>query len=224
MKNIPNAITISNLLLGCVSIYFSTKGLLFEAGLCIVFGAVADFFDGMVARLLGVSSPIGEQLDSLADLVSFGVAPGFIAFSILESQSYVSLVCLIIPACAAIRLARFNVQEKQQNFIGMPSPACGLFWAAMALAPASALTAIDNVYIWHALIITTALLMVIPLEMLSFKFKNLGWKGNEPRFVFLLLVVVSILVFRWLSAPIILVLYLLCSWLAKSLTSKHHEI
>ena len=117
MKNIPNAITICNLLLGCISIYFSTKGQLFEAGLCIILGAVADFFDGMVARLLGVSSPIGEQLDSLADMVSFGVAPSFIAFSILESQSYLSLICLIIPACAAIRLAKFNVQEKQQNFL-----------------------------------------------------------------------------------------------------------
>lgn len=211
MKHIPNALTLSNLLFGCLSIFFSFNQNLEMAGYCIIFGAIADFLDGFVARALKVSGELGAQLDSLSDMVTFGVAPGFIALQLISPTHDFWLIAFIIPLCAAIRLAKFNIAEASQNFTGIPSPACGMFWAATAIGGISFIP--EEWQSWFILlcILTTALLMVAPLEIISFKFKNLKWAGNQMRYLFIVLSIATILIFRWASAPIILVLYLVCS-------------
>ncbi|TXC81777.1 CDP-diacylglycerol--serine O-phosphatidyltransferase [Luteibaculum oceani] len=211
MKQIPNALTLSNLLMGCFSIWFSSQNQLEWAGICILIGAVADFLDGFVARLVKASSELGAQLDSLSDLVSFGVAPSFIALTLAQQTEYYYFACFIIPICAAIRLAKFNLGGQGAVFLGMPSPACGLFWAGTALG------AIPNfpedllpVY-FVMMAVATGLLMVIPLQMMSFKLKGLGWRENRFRFILIALSAISIFALGWMSTPIILALYLLCS-------------
>lgn len=211
MKQIPNALTLSNLLMGCLSIWFSTENQLEWAGICILIGATADFLDGFVARLVKASSELGAQLDSLSDLVSFGVAPAFIALALIPNQEVYAFLCFIIPICAAIRLAKFNLGGQGAVFLGMPSPACGLFWAGTALGAIPSLSQQQLEIYFLASAVLTALLMVAPLRMMSFKLKGLSWRENRFRFILIALSVASIFVFGWMSTPIILALYLLCS-------------
>ena len=141
-RNIPNAITCCNLVSGCVATYFAFDGLYRAAFLFIVIGAVFDFFDGMSARLLGVSSPIGKELDSLADDVTFGVAPSAMIFTLLSTAAWpaswgavggvLPYAAFIMAAFSALRLAKFNLDERQStSFIGLPTPANTLFWASL---------------------------------------------------------------------------------------------
>ncbi|MCS5664109.1 MAG: CDP-diacylglycerol--serine O-phosphatidyltransferase, partial [Flavobacteriales bacterium] len=131
LKHIPNLLTISNLICGCIALYFTFHNNLVLAAYIIGLAAVFDFMDGAVARLLNMSSPMGKELDSLADMVSFGVVPGSVVFHLLEAStlSAYSFVALTIPAFSAYRLAKFNVDERQnENFIGLPTPAnCLIF-------------------------------------------------------------------------------------------------
>ena len=132
-RNIPNAITCLNLLFGCIAIVYVFHNRLTDASWMIIFAAIADFFDGMAARLLKVSSPIGKELDSLADMVSFGVAPGMIIYELIGTSPY-NWIGLLIPVFAAIRLAKFNIDTRQTfYFIGLPTPANALFIASFPL-------------------------------------------------------------------------------------------
>ena len=215
-KHIPNTITCCNLLSGCVSCVMAMEGNFIWALAFIVFGAIFDFFDGMVARLLKVSSPLGVQLDSLADDVTFGFAPSFMVFVFmrgLEFPDYLAPVAGLLPfvaffvaAFSAMRLAIFNIDKRQATtFIGLPTPANALFWGALVLGSHDAIVACA--YGWAVVLLLVGLfswLLVAEIPMFSLKFKNLAWKSNRTAYIFLIVsgVLLGLLGLNGLSAVI----------------------
>ena len=218
-KHIPNLLTISNLICGCIALYFTFQGELIFTAYLIGLAAVFDFMDGAVARLLNVSNPIGKELDSLADMVSFGLVPGFVVFYLLEegTLSQYSFMALLIPIFSAYRLAKFNVDENQnQNFIGLPTPAnCLVFISIPLITTFNSESTIAYLFeIPEILLIITVLLslaLVSRINMFSLKFKNFKYKDNKLRFF---LITMSIILLTWLefsAIPIIILLYILMS-------------
>ena len=198
-KQIPNSITCCNLICGCIAIHFAFMGVLDWAVLFIILGAVFDFFDGMTARLLGVSSPIGKELDSLADVVTFGVAPSAILFQLIcQLQStpeslhalmpYLPYAAFIMAAFSALRLAKFNLDTRQTtSFIGLPTPANALFWGSLVVGHHTEI--ITSPYALPLLLVGIALfsfLLVAELPLFALKFKNLSWRDNWVKYVFLI--------------------------------------
>ena len=199
-KHIPNMITCCNLISGCIAISFALYGEAKWALCWIIIGAVFDFFDGMTARLLGVSSPIGKELDSLADDVTFGVAPASMVFyeltiidysdNLLPVSDYIPYVAFLIAAFSALRLAKFNLDERQStSFIGLPTPANALFWGSLL---AGMPKIIENTGTWALLILLllialSCFLLVCELPMFALKFKQWGMKGNEVKYGFVIL-------------------------------------
>jgi CDP-diacylglycerol--serine O-phosphatidyltransferase len=224
---IPNAITSANLLCGCLALMQIAEGNLVNASLFVLAGAFFDFFDGMAARLLKVKSEIGAQLDSLADLVTFGVVPSFIAFKLIDlrtDEPSLSYLALLIAVFSALRLAKFNIDDRQtEQFIGLPTPSNALFWISIPLMnwqveSLKSLLAVDKIVavfqneffiIAAVLILSYALVAEIPL--LSLKFKNLSWQTNKSRFILLVSALILIVLFYFVAIPIILLLYLLIS-------------
>ncbi len=191
--------------------------------LFIIIGAVFDFFDGMSARLLGVSSPIGKELDSLADDVTFGVAPATIAFFELGVMDYPSWLepargvlpffAYVMAAFAALRLAKFNLDERQaMGFIGLPTPANALFWGSLVVGMGDVLESSPYmVFVVLALIVASSVVMVSELPMFALKFKHWGWKGNELKYVFLITCLPLIAVFRLSAFAVIVAWYVILS-------------
>ena len=196
-KHIPNTITCCNLIAGCIATYYAFQSDYQLALLFIVIGAVLDFFDGMVARLLHVSSPIGKELDSLADDITFGFAPSAIVFSFLSSFHihllFVPFLAFLIAAFSALRLAKFNLDERQTlGFIGLPTPANALFWGSLIVS-LNCQSWFEPyqipeywLYVVLVLIPVSCYLLVSEIPMFALKFKTWGWKGNEVKYVFLL--------------------------------------
>ncbi len=192
-KHIPNTITCSNLISGCIATYFAFMGNFQMALLFIIIGAVFDFFDGMVARLLHVSSPIGKELDSLADDITFGFAPSAIVFEYLRPETeLLPFLVFIMAAFSALRLAKFNLDERQaMGFIGLPTPANALFWGSLIvgagewmktaplIAPNLSLIVLAGVFV-------SCWLLVCEIPMFALKFKTWGWKGNDIKYIFLI--------------------------------------
>ncbi|MBR5234665.1 MAG: CDP-alcohol phosphatidyltransferase family protein [Bacteroidaceae bacterium] len=215
-RHIPNTITCCNLLSGCVAATFAFDGMYLLAFVFIIAGAVFDFFDGLTARALKVSSPIGKELDSLADVITFGLAPGTMVYSWLCECTDANLgapVAVVVPyfafilvAFSALRLAKFNVDERQtSSFIGLPTPANALFWGALVLGSHDAIVA--RPYGWVlviALVMLFSWLLVAEIPMFSLKFKSLAWKANRTAYIFLLvsLVLLILLGLNGLSAVI----------------------
>ena len=206
-KHIPNMITCYNLISGCIATYYAFQADYLIALAFIIIGAVFDFFDGMTARLLGVSSPIGKELDSLADVVTFGFAPSAILFSWLSAQHIhtvvVPFLAFIMAAFSALRLAKFNLDERQaMGFIGLPTPANALFWGALIWSiefrswfePYH--TSPYLIYIVLALMFLSCYLLVSEIPMFALKSKQWGWQGNEVRYIFL---ATSALIIVWLG-------------------------
>lgn len=192
-KHIPNTITCCNLISGCIATYFAFQGDYRTALLLIIIGAVFDFFDGMVARLLHVSSPIGKELDSLADDITFGFAPAAIIFSYLSaltanSQWPIAFLAFIMAAFSALRLAKFNLDERQAlGFIGLPTPANALFWGALIGGLHGNQLYFEGME-WCIIvgIFISSYLLISEIPMFALKFKTWGWKGNEIKYIFLL--------------------------------------
>jgi len=192
-KHIPNTITCCNLISGCIATYFAFQGDYRTALLFIIIGAVFDFFDGMVARLLHVSSPIGKELDSLADDITFGFAPSAIIFSYLSaltanSQWPIAFLAFIMAAFSALRLAKFNLDERQAlGFIGLPTPANALFWGALIGGLHGNQLYFEGME-WCIIvgIFISSYLLISEIPMFALKFKTWGWKGNEIKYIFLL--------------------------------------
>lgn len=186
IKHIPNTVTCLNLFSGCVGVWFAFNGNYEGVALAVIFSAVFDFLDGMAARLLRAYSPMGKELDSLADVISFGLVPGALVFHMLSpdlSHNY-AFVGFLITIFSALRLAKFNIDERQtSSFIGLPTPANAIFWAGIALAWSELLIA--NPYILLGLTVFFSYLLVAEIPMFSLKFKNLNWKDNKVQFVFL---------------------------------------
>ena len=193
LLNIPNIITCLNLISGCIATYWAFQGDYRMALLFIVIGAVFDFFDGMVARLLHVSSPIGKELDSLADDITFGFAPSAIIFSYLSHlTSYISpliqYLAFIMAAFSALRLAKFNLDERQAlGFIGLPTPANALFWGALIGGLQGYDIHFEGIE-WCIIagVFISSYLLISEIPMFALKFKTWGWKGNEIKYIFLL--------------------------------------
>jgi len=197
-KHIPNSLTCCNLICGCIATGCAFYGQYQYAVLMIVIGAVFDFFDGMVARALGVSSPIGKELDSLADVVTFGVAPSAILFYLFHEVQYPELLstlksflpytAFLMAAFSALRLAKFNLDERQhQQFIGLPTPANALFWGSLVLGEHAFLVSLKfNAVFLFLFMLLFCMLLVCEVPMLALKFKNLTWADNKQRYIFLL--------------------------------------
>ncbi|MEX0986174.1 MAG: CDP-alcohol phosphatidyltransferase family protein [Bacteroidales bacterium] len=227
-KNIPNIITLLNLASGSVAVYLVLQG---ESELALYFFLAAiifDFADGFTARLLHVISPLGKQLDSLADMVSFGLLPATMIFTLLESafspggngdvllfrEKAMMFSVVIVPVLAALRLARFNLLEESDYFTGLPTPAFALFWTGIYYDyhvhggifghPAS------GWFIW-AVMIVISLLMVIPLPMISLKFKNFRFLPNFIRYLFLLISAIILLLTGIPGLPLVVLTYILLS-------------
>lgn len=194
-RHIPNAITCCNLLAGCVAVFYAFIGSYGIAFAAIIIGACFDFLDGLTARALRVSSPIGKELDSLADVVTFGVAPSAMVFSTLadcfdvgsDLECYAPFVAFLIAAFSALRLAKFNLDERQAyGFYGLPTPANALFWGS--LIAGGVLAGIDKMVVGVAivvLVVISCVLLVCDLPLLALKVKRWAWRGNEVKLIFI---------------------------------------
>jgi CDP-diacylglycerol--serine O-phosphatidyltransferase len=193
------------------------------AFLFIIIGATFDFFDGMTARLLHVSSPIGKELDSLADDITFGLAPAAIAFALFKEVHYPAFMealrpilpytAFLIAVFSGLRLAKFNIDERQtSSFIGMPTPANALFWGSLATGEYAFLTSTHfNALYLLILVIIMSLLLVAELPMFSLKFKDLSWKHNRISYVFLLVCIPLFVIFQLSGFAAVIIWYILLS-------------
>jgi CDP-diacylglycerol--serine O-phosphatidyltransferase len=254
MKHIPNLFTLLNLFFGCCAIvftlqngithYFSDQGEYFvtfpeqltTASLFIGLAAVVDFLDGFVARLFKASSEMGKQLDSLADVVSFGAAPGMILYQFLR-MSYSQqpdgldvnigwlLPAFIVPCAAAWRLARFNIDTSQQyGFKGMPTPAAGLLIASLPLIftfgnQPDVNIALANKWVLYAIIVLVSFLMVSNIPLMALKFKDFSLKSNLPKIILLVVAVLGAVLLKWLAVPVVFILYIIVSLAFKNKTT-----
>ena len=254
MKNIPNLFTLLNLFFGCIAIVYTLQNgivitadaegaLLLDipekiwmASLFIGLAAVVDFLDGFVARLFNASSEMGKQLDSLADVVSFGVAPGMIIYQFLrlsfaqgEGGIDTSILWLapafILPCAAAWRLARFNLDNSQSfSFKGMPVPAVGIFVASLPLIYWNVNEAwiqelLLNKWVLYALVAVLSWLMVSNLPLMALKFKDYSIKNNLSKLLLLIIAVAAFVLVKWLAIPITVLAYVLLSLLFKNKTT-----
>jgi len=227
-RHIPNTVTCFNLFSGCIACIMAFEAKYELALIFIILGGIFDFFDGMLARLLGAHSPIGKELDSLADDISFGVAPSLIVFSFLKEpalsypaflegmREYIPYLAFIIAVFSALRLAKFNIDERQtSSFIGMPTPANALFWGALIVGGKDFILTNCNVIGILVLIIVFSLLLVSEIPMFSLKFKNLSWKDNKTSFIFLI-ISIPLLIFLGISGfAAVIVWYTLLSLVTK---------
>ena len=187
-KHIPNFITCLNLFSGCIAAYLAFKGNYQGAFIAILLASVFDFLDGFAARLLKAYSPMGKELDSLADMVSFGLAPGAIVFSLLSEtglNEWLPFLGFLIPVFSGLRLAKFNIDDRQTtSFIGLPVPANAIFWAGLVYSFSPFL--LDTVWLLFILIIVFSYLLVSELPMFSLKFRNVSWADNQTQYIFLI--------------------------------------
>ena len=233
MKHIPNFITSLNLASGFASIIFAANGDLLTASWLIFAAMIFDFLDGFSARLLKAYSVIGKELDSLADVVSFGVAPGFIIYCLLNdslslygpiivnSGSLKAVLILIIPSimpvCAALRLAIFNLDSTQATtFKGLPTPANGLAVISVIIAGHYSQSALltsftGSPFLLILFTVILSLLMVSRIPLLSLKISNIKLKGNEGRYILAGLVLISFAIFGVMAVPLIIPLYIIAS-------------
>ena len=236
-KHIPNFITTLNLFSGCIGIIIALQYRIDYAAYFIAVAAFFDFLDGLVARLLHVKSEIGKELDSLADVVSFGVLPGIIVYQLMANSpntpaeglfSYISifsLVALIIPVLSAVRLAKFNLDTRQTtSFIGLPVPANALFLGSLPLIKMQAgfsdslswLTVItDNYYVLAFIAVGMSLLLVSEIPLISLKFRNLKFADNKPQFILVAFTILAFVLFTFTAIPLIILAYIILSLIFK---------
>ena len=195
-KLVPNIITCCNLLSGALAVMLAAEGLFHCAFGMILLGAIFDFFDGMSARALKVNNPIGKEIDSLADVITFGLAPSVMLMQAIrlatENSNYAwgwwSSVALVMAAFSALRLAKFNIDERQtSSFIGLATPANAIFWGALIAAfPDMASWAQFMPWAMLAVVAVSCWLLICELPLFSLKFKNLSWQDNKVRYIFLI--------------------------------------
>lgn len=235
-KQIPNLLTLGNLFCGTLAAIFAVKGQFDTAALFVVIGIVFDFFDGFAARLLKVTGELGKQLDSLADVVTSGVVPGIVMYSllttkvtsgnfvsfvkgkiqgesILESNDYFPYLGLLLTLAACYRLAKFNLDTRQtDSFIGLPTPAMALFVVSLPLilihSDNSFFVSLvqNNVFL---IVVTFGLsyLMNAEIPLFALKFKNFNFQENKIKFVFLIVSILLILLLQYVAVPLIIIMY-----------------
>ncbi len=250
MKQIPNLFTLLNLVFGCLAVIVTLQNgigigigpqgeylvdfpeRIWMASAFIAAAALIDFLDGFVARLLGASSEMGKQLDSLADVVSFGVAPGLILYQFLrlslakepngmEASMLWLLPALLVPCAAAYRLARFNIDTSQQyGFKGVPVPAVGLVVASFPLiywytGSSIVYDLLLNKWVLYGVCVLLSWLMVSTLPLMAFKFRDYSVKNNLPKYLLLIVAVIAFLLLKWAAMPVVFLAYILLSLLFK---------
>jgi CDP-diacylglycerol--serine O-phosphatidyltransferase len=238
-RHIPNFITLLNLVSGCIAIIFIFDGNLPMASYLIFIAAAFDFLDGMAARILKVKSDIGKELDSLADIISFGLVPGFIMMKLFESSSgftdvnvgftsVIPYLGLLIPVFSALRLAKFNIDSRQtQNFIGLPTPANAILIASLPLIIAQKTTLIgmdldwfvnliSNFYVLIGFTVVLSYLLVAELSLFSLKISKTEPPKNRIKYFFIGISLILFIIFYFVAIPFILLLYILLSITLKS--------
>ncbi|CAN5290101.1 CDP-diacylglycerol--serine O-phosphatidyltransferase [soil metagenome] len=225
LRHLPNTLTSANLLCGCVGIVLTLHSEdtfpdnIAYAAYFVWAACIFDFFDGFVARLLHVSSPIGKELDSLADIVSFGVLPAVLMYRMIATISpspYLPFIAFSIAIFSALRLAKFNIDENQtDSFIGVPTPANALFITSLVFLKSP----FDTFISWDVFLIVITLifsyLLVCPLELFALKFKNFGWVDNKLRFTFIGAAVLLVGFWQASAIPFIILLYIALSLLTR---------
>lgn len=217
-RHIPNTVTCCNLFCGCIASIMGFQAKYEMAILFIILGAVFDFFDGMLARLFHVSGPLGKELDSLADDITFGFAPSVIVFSLFKEvqypdilapfTDYIPYTAFIIAVFSALRLGKFNIDTRQStSFIGLPTPANALFWGSLVVGGHDFLVSESfNAIYLLILVLIMSYLLVAEIPMFSLKFKNLTWSDNKISYIFLL-VCIPLLIFLQISGFAAIILW-----------------
>lgn len=231
---VPNFITSLNILSGCMAVFFGADGQLGWAAVFIFAAAFFDFFDGFSARLLHAYSPIGKDLDSLADVISFGLAPSTIIFALLELSLFgknqpifeieatfvqwlILFSAMLIPVAGAFRLAKFNNDTRQsESFIGLPIPGNAFFFASLALlvevgSHPNFTAIILNPYLIITAIVTSSYLMVSEIPMFSMKLKSLKWQENRVRYIFVTGILLMAIGLKLVALPLIIIWYIILS-------------
>lgn len=242
-KHIPNFITSLNVFSGSCAIVFAFNDKLHYAAFCILIAAVFDFMDGFAARLLHAYSEIGKELDSLADIVSFGVAPSAIVYNLLikyetvfsinflMENRYLYFAVFIITVFSALRLAKFNIDTRQTtSFLGLPTPANAIFWAAfpliihynqeVTLFNYSIVELLTHPYGLFALAIVMSILLVTEIPMFSLKMKSLKFSENYIRYIFLILSIILFVFLKLIAIPFVILLYILISIISNLIITK----
>jgi CDP-diacylglycerol--serine O-phosphatidyltransferase len=221
-KHIPNSVTCLNLLSGCLGIVFAFQGNLAWASYAILIAAVFDFLDGMLARLLKAYSEMGKELDSLADVVSFGVLPSVIIYHLfLQSThphlTWVNYSAFLIAIFSALRLAKFNIDTRQSdNFIGLPTPANAILISSLPFISTQEVFLSDilqNSLFLAAFSLIMGLLLVSEIPLISLKFRGLALKGNLHRYILVFSSLVLLLLLKFVAVPLVIILYFLISFI-----------
>ncbi len=217
IRHIPNMFTLANLLCGCIGIVWVFGNNAEGASFLILLAALFDFFDGFAARLLKAASLIGKDLDSLADMVTFGVLPSFILFDMMnrgfrEGNEWLAYTAFLVALFSALRLAKFNNDSRQTDrFIGLPTPANAMLIASfphiLANSPRSE-AVMGNP--WNLLVFSVVIsyLLVAEMPLIALKFKGFGWTGNQLRYLLIVASGVLLLLFGWMAVPFIMIIYL----------------
>ena len=217
-RHLPNVLTLCNLLCGCAGLVAVSDGNLSRAAYLIWAAAAFDFADGLAARALSAYSPIGGDLDSLADMVSFGALPGFVVFRMIEGNvesgwALLAYLGFSLAVFSALRLAIFNVDTRQKDqFIGLPVPASALLVSSLPLGDLPAFRRlVQEPLVLIGIVVMLSYLMVAPLPLLAFKFKSTAWQGNEVKYTFLLAALLLFVLLQVVAIPIIIIAYLVLS-------------
>ncbi len=217
-KYLPNFLTLLHLTCGSLGVILALQGKLIQAAICVWLGGLFDFLDGFLARLLKAYSPLGQQLDSLADLITFGLLPASIMYGLIGRQTnslYLPFTALLLPSFSALRLARFNIDTQQKDvFIGLPTPANGVLISTFPLIIAAnkyawLTTLLTQPYVLVTIVLLTSWLLIAPIKLMAFKFKTYAWHPNRFKYGFLLVAASLILLLRIEGLGLSIVLYLL---------------
>jgi CDP-diacylglycerol--serine O-phosphatidyltransferase len=223
-KNIPNMITAANLFTGAVGVYFASQFDFESVAFCIVLAAVFDFLDGMLARLLKVHSEIGKQLDSLADMVTFGFLPSYVLFQFLQMNDagILSFTAFLIAVFSAFRLAKFNIDTRQsEEFIGLPTPANALFIGFLIfISEFEMLGFLFSVPSLLIIAVVFSLLLVAEVPMIALKFKNFKLRENIFRYLTVIIAIILVAIFQFSAVPVVILLYILLSMIKFTLFSR----
>ena len=224
LRHLPNALTCGNLLCGCFGVVWVLEYPIEYAAYFVWAACIFDFLDGFASRALHVSSPIGKELDSLADMVSFGVLPSMVMYSLIHAVTDEPLLAyggFSIAVFSALRLAQFNIAENQKDsFIGVPTPATALFLTGLPFLPPPLHVILDHSYALIGVTVLFSFLLVSPWELFALKFKNFSWADNQIRFTFMLLAVLLLAWWRAGAIPIIILLYIAMSLVSRLLVSR----
>ena len=237
-RHVPNAITCLNLFCGCLSVVSSFNGMLETAAYFILAAAVFDFFDGFAARWLGAYSAMGKELDSLADVVSFGVAPASVMFVLLSAAAekyglpvemfdygwWVATAAFVIAVFSALRLAKFNIDTRQSDsFIGLPTPANAMFICSLAFISSGVgrwVILTGNMFFLLAVTALFSYLLVAELPLFSLKLKSFDWKNNKIRYIFITLSAIILLLLQWAGLALVILVYIILSVLTNILCNR----